>query len=47
LNGKINRLDAKLMVVSGIILVIRLIMANPLGNDQPNDDATAEGRYSE
>jgi hypothetical protein len=46
-NGKIKQLEAKLVVVGGIIMVIRLIMTNPLGNDQPNDYATAEGRYGE
>jgi hypothetical protein len=42
-----NKIQAELVVVRGIILVIRLIMTDPLGNDQPNDNATAEGRYGE
>ena len=42
-----NKIQAELVVVGGIILVVRLIVTNSLSNDQPNDDATTEGRYSE
>ena len=36
-----NKIQAELVVVGGIILVVRLIVTNPFGNDQPNDNATA------
>ena len=47
MNEKINQIQAGLVVVGVIILMIRLIVTNPFGNDQPNNNATAEGRYSE
>ena len=47
LNEKINQIQAGLVVVGVIILMVRLIVTNPLGNDQPNDNASAEGRHSQ
>jgi hypothetical protein len=31
----------------GRIVALYAIVTNPFGNDQPDDNATAEGRYSE
>ena len=42
-----NKIQAGLVVVGGIILVVRLIVTNSLGNDQPDDNAPTQGRHSE